>query len=120
MPHQPLNIKIDKLTQSIEDAISGVHLETEVLNLQSIDILKLKKKDWIFNWKKESEKTENHIYKLVLINNSDIIQGLISLQDRHDHVFISLIESSKINRGSQKIYLGVPGNLVAFACKYVV
>ena len=28
-----------------------------------------------------------------------------------------LIESSKFNRGARKIYLGVPGNLIAFACK---
>lgn len=30
---------------------------------------------------------------------------------------MSLIESSKFNRGAKKVYLGVPGNLVAFACK---
>lgn len=30
---------------------------------------------------------------------------------------MSLIESSKFNRGEKKVYLGVPGNLVAFACK---
>jgi hypothetical protein len=29
-----------------------------------------------------------------------------------------LIESAKFNKGSNKIYTGVPGNLVAFACKY--
>lgn len=29
-----------------------------------------------------------------------------------------LIESSKFNRGPKKVYLGVPGNLVAFACKF--
>ena len=28
-----------------------------------------------------------------------------------------LIESAKFNKGRQKVYLGVPGNLVAFACK---
>ena len=28
-----------------------------------------------------------------------------------------LIESNKFNRGTKKLYLGVPGNLVAFACK---
>lgn len=28
-----------------------------------------------------------------------------------------LIESSKFNKGKGKVYLGVPGNLVAFACK---
>jgi hypothetical protein len=39
------------------------------------------------------------------------------LQDRNDHIFMQLIESSKFNRGDKKIYLGVAGNLVAFACK---
>lgn len=28
-----------------------------------------------------------------------------------------LIESAKFNKGKQKIYTGVPGNLVAFACR---
>ena len=28
-----------------------------------------------------------------------------------------LIESNLFNRGAKKVYLGVPGNLVAFACK---
>jgi len=28
-----------------------------------------------------------------------------------------LIESSKFNKGKDKVYFGVPGNLVAFACK---
>jgi hypothetical protein len=29
-----------------------------------------------------------------------------------------LIESAKFNRGSKKLYIGVPGNLVAFVCKF--
>lgn len=29
-----------------------------------------------------------------------------------------LIESNKFNRGGRKVYLGVPANLVAFACKF--
>jgi hypothetical protein len=28
-----------------------------------------------------------------------------------------LIESAKFNRGTKKLYIGVPGNLVAFVCK---
>ena len=28
-----------------------------------------------------------------------------------------LIESAKFNKGKSKVYTGVPGNLVAFACK---
>ena len=31
-----------------------------------------------------------------------------------------LIESAKFNKGKGKMYLGVPGNLVAFACKVSV
>ncbi len=31
-----------------------------------------------------------------------------------------LIESSKFNKGKNKVYLGIPGNLVAFACKVSV
>jgi hypothetical protein len=28
-----------------------------------------------------------------------------------------LLESAKFNKGKEKVYLGIPGNLVAFACK---
>ena len=34
-----------------------------------------------------------------------------------DHVFIDLLESAPFNIGKQKIYEGVAGNLVAYACK---
>ena len=39
------------------------------------------------------------------------------MTEKKDHVFIHLIESAPFNRGKSKIYLGVPGNLMAFACK---
>jgi len=42
---------------------------------------------------------------------------LSPLTEKKDHVFMHLIESAPFNRGENKIYLGVPGNLVAFACK---
>lgn len=50
-------------------------------------------------------------------NNQKIIQGLISLTDKGDHIFMDLIESAKFNKGKSKLYNGVAGNLVAFACK---
>ena len=31
-----------------------------------------------------------------------------------------LIESAKFNKGKNKVYIGVPGNLVAYACKLSV
>ena len=55
---------------------------------------------------------------MVIRDNETIIQGLISLSDFKDHIYMHLIESAKFNKGKAKIYIGVPGNLVAFACKF--
>ena len=115
--YKPFDIEIDKLTRSIENAITGDSFKTEVLELTPKDIKSLKKADWLFDWKAEAKQKDKSIYKLVIIDNPAIIQGLISLQDRGDHIFMPLIESSKFNKGTRKVYLGVPGNLVAFACK---
>jgi len=57
---------------------------------------------------------------LTTANNPNIIQGLVSLEDMEDHVFMHLIESAKFNKGKNKVYYGVPGNLVAFGCKVSV
>ena len=51
------------------------------------------------------------------MQNPGIIHGLISISDKGDHLFMDLIESSKFNKGKSKLYKGVAGNLVAFACK---
>jgi hypothetical protein len=114
---QQVDIEIDKLTRSIENAITGDSFKTEVLELTAADLRKLKKADWLFDWKTEIKNPNRTVYKLVIVENATIIQGLISLQDRGDHVLMALIESSKFNRGAKKVYVGVPGNLVAFACK---
>ncbi|MBX9783158.1 MAG: hypothetical protein K2X48_07680 [Chitinophagaceae bacterium] len=57
------------------------------------------------------------VYKLTISNNPAIIQGVVSLEVKADHVYMHLIESAPFNIGKDKAYLGVPGNLVAFACK---
>ena len=75
------------------------------------------KTDWQFKWQEQLKVTDREIYKLVIKHNSKIIQGLISLTNQGDHIYMHLIESAKFNKGKAKIYAGVPGNLVAFACK---
>ena len=60
---------------------------------------------------------ERDVYKLTIVNNSTIIQGLICLEVKSDFVFMHLIESAPFNIGKRKNYLGVSGNLVSFACK---
>lgn len=117
MKNKQIDIIIDKLTRSVENAISGDSFKTEVLLITTKDIKGIKKADWLFDWKAEAKDKEKSVYKLVIADNPTIIQGLISLEDRGDHIYMHLIESIRFNRGSKKVYLGVPGNLVSFACK---
>jgi len=113
-----LDFVIDKLTNSIENTFTGDRFQTEVIVVSSNEIKKVTKKNgWLFNWKTEMKCPERDVYKLTIVNNQDIIQGLISLEVKTDHVFLHLIESAPFNRGKTKVYAGVPGNLVAFACK---
>ena len=42
---------------------------------------------------------------------------MISLTIETDHVFMNLVESAPFNIGKNKLYEGVAGNLVAYACK---
>lgn len=39
------------------------------------------------------------------------------LEIKTDHVYMHLVENAPFNRGNEKMYAGVPGNLVAFACR---
>ena len=115
---QYIDIEIDKLTRSIENRTTGDNFQTEILLLDSNDLKSITKGNgWLFNWKVEFRMPDRDVYKLTIRDNNSIIQGLISLTEREDHIYMHLIESSPFNRGKEKVYLGVPGNLVAFACK---
>lgn len=105
---------IDKLTKSIEEISTGLNNATLILPLKLDDLLGL---IWQFDWVVELEQESHFVYKLVTINNPNIIQGLICLERKPDHIYIHLLESSAFNKGSQKQFLGVAGNLVAYACK---
>ena len=110
-----LDFEVDKLTNSIENAVSGELFETIIT--QVTDSKHIKKTDWTFNWKNEIKNKSKLVFKLTTANNPTIIHGLISLTNKGDHIFMELIESGKFNKGKTKLYRGVAGNLVAFACK---
>ncbi len=112
-----VDIEIDKLTNSIENTVSGDVFDTEIFQLLPKDIKLIKKADWQFNWQEQIKSNDRETYKLVIKDNPKIIQGLLSISDQGDHIYMHLIESAKFNKGKAKIYSGVPGNLVAFACK---
>jgi hypothetical protein len=113
-----LDFEIDKLTNSIENVITGDSFQTDISLITNIEIKKVSKKDgWQFDWKLEIKEPARDVYKLTIVNNQHVIQGLISLEVKSDHVYLHLVESAPFNKGKAKIYAGVPGNLVAFACK---
>ncbi len=113
-----LDFEVDKLTNSIENVITGDCFSTDVSIVSLSDLKGISKKnDWVFDWKFEFKQPQRDVYKLTIVNNQQIIQGLISLEIKSDHIYMHLVESAPFNKGKSKIYMGVPGNLVAFACK---
>ena len=113
-----LDFEIDVLTNSIQNTISGDSFETEVSHLTIKDLRQITKKNgWSFNWRIELADNLKEVYKLTIIKNPSIIQGLLSLTIESDHVFMNLVESAPFNIGKDKLYEGVAGNLVAYACK---
>jgi hypothetical protein len=113
-----LEFEIDKLTHSIENAQTGENYPTDILPFTKQDLLQIGKKNgWNFDWRKELNDTSKEVYKLVLCQQSEKIQGLVSFTSQIDYIFMNLIESSPVNIGQNKHHKGVAGNLVAFVCK---
>jgi len=113
-----LDFIVDKLTNSIQNTISGDSFATEVLRLSKADLKQLTKTNgWNFNWKTELASNAKEVFKLTIPNNPGIIQGLLSLSLEPDHVYMHLLENAPFNIGKSKLYDGVAGNLVAHACK---
>ncbi|MDH5398429.1 MAG: hypothetical protein OEX02_09800 [Cyclobacteriaceae bacterium] len=113
-----LDFQVDKLTDSIINTISGDSFRTEVSLVSKSDLKTItKSRGWNFDWKFEFSQPDREVYKLTIIDNPDIIQGLVILTVKPDHVYMFLLESALFNVGKKKLYEGVPGNLVAFACK---
>ena len=113
-----LDFVIDELTNSIQNVLSGDSFSTVVSLISQADLKDVTKKDgWQFDWKYEFRQPQREVYKLTIVNNLSIIQGLISLEAKSDHIYMHLVENAPFNKGKSKVYSGVPGNLVAFACR---
>jgi hypothetical protein len=109
-----LDFRIDKLTKSIEEVTSGQSEPTFILPVELVDLYQL---IWHFDWMLEFDLDERTLFKLVTVNEPNLIHGLICLEQKPDHIYIHLLESAPFNKGKEKRYSGVAGNLVAFACK---
>lgn len=115
---EKLDFWIDDLTNSIRNRISGDSFQTEVSLLKKKDLKSITNKvGWNFGWSVELSDNIREVFKLTIVNNPTVIQGLMSVTIERDHVYMNLLESAPFNRGEDKLYEGVPGNLVAYACK---
>lgn len=110
---------IDKITNSIEDRITGESFLTVLKPVTKEDLKIITKKNgWSFSWKKEYKEANRQIYKLLILENTQI-HGLISFEPikSEQYIELHLIENAPHNYGTNKQFLGVAANMVAFACK---
>ena len=114
--HSTISIEIDKLTNSIEEAATGKSVATHVGRVLPEDRL-IRKKDWRFDWIKELDQPRHEVYALTADPHPGVMHGLISIEDKGDHIHMHLLESARFNQGKGKLFLGVPSNLVAHACR---
>jgi hypothetical protein len=113
-----LDFVVDKLTNSVRNIVTSDSFQTEISRLTLKDLKTVGKKNgWLFDWKKELDDNRKEVYKLTIVNNLNVIQGLISLTKEADHIFMNLLENAPFNLGKNKMYEGVAGNLVTYACK---
>jgi len=113
-----IDIEIDKITHSIENVVTGDSFPTKILPLSKPDLVHLSKKNgWKFDWEKEYLHPDRDVFKLTILWNPTVIQGLISISQKQGYLEMYLIESAPFNYGKNKMHYGVAGNLVAFACK---
>ena len=112
-----LDFEVDKLTNSIENILTGEIFETQIRRLSSDDLIELRRSKWAFDWAVEFGEPHRKIHALTTKEDTSVWQGLVSSEDLGDHIFMHLLETAPFNRGRGKHYDGVAGNLVAFLCK---
>ena len=109
-----IDIEIDGLTRSIIEVATDQSLSTTIAWWKQLKPSQRKLSGWSFDWKEEV-KLKRKVAGLC-IPLEPVVQGLISMEPMSDHVLIHLVESAPHNVGRGKRYVGVPGNLFAFAC----
>ena len=97
---------------------TGERHAIDILPVQFGEFKTLKKERYFFNWQTE----QNHeVYKLQVKDSLDIL-GLISIEriPQEWRIHIRLLTVSKENKGHQKEYDHITGNLIAFVAKIAI
>ena len=67
-----LDFIIDKLTNSIENTLTGEVFDTEISRLTSMEINPIKKLDWQFDWLNELKDKTKEIYNNIVVKPNDV------------------------------------------------
>ena len=111
-----IDVEIDGLTESVVHVQSGRRHATRIVRWGELTSRQQNVvQDWRFDWGGEIVSDDRDVFAL-LLRRGAALQGLMSMHDDSGFVFVHLIESAPKNIGRSKTYLGVPGNLMAFAC----
>ncbi len=101
------------LTMKIIESKTRIGRKIEIIPVKDDDYSKITEDRYWFKWKEEKGYS---VFKLQIKGTDDIL-GLISLNiiPQESRVEIRLLAVSKENRGSEKIFEEIAGNLIAFA-----
>ncbi|MFC2080409.1 N-acetyltransferase [Bacteroidota bacterium] len=103
---------------NVIETSSGNNLSVDIKPIEDGDYKTLSKSRFFFDWKVEQE---YEVYKLQILGTNEII-GLISLEKIPEEwrVHIRLLTVSKENKGKEKQYDKIAGNLITHAAKIAV
>lgn len=101
---------------TILEVATGKRRIVEVKPVEKKDFQKLTSKRYSFPWKQWRDKAA--VYKLSLRSTMDIV-GVMAISDipGDQRIEIGLIAVSTENAGANKIFDGIAGCLIAFACQ---
>lgn len=99
----------------IVKASTGERVEIDIDLVEGRDYKNLTATKYFFKWKYESA---YEVYKLRIKGQEDIL-GVVSMEKvvHEERIEIRLLATSRENMGKEKIYDGIAGNLIAYACR---
>lgn len=116
-----IDIFIDRITDCLEDSLTGDLLDTEFQlvkkTITPIDAAAYKKEGWNFDWSKP-QKDGCEVYQLFIKGDAQV-QGMIAFKHIREqcYTYATLVESAPWNIGEKGRYKGVGAHLFAIACK---
>lgn len=102
----------------ITDASTGEKHPVNILPVEIDEFKTLRKDRYFFDWNTEKD---HEVYKLQIEASSDIL-GLVSIEriPQEWRIHIRLLTVSKENKGTEKKYDRIIGNLLAFVAKIAI